>query len=188
MRKSKTKIFFLIICLCLLTGGRCPTLTYAGGCDDWVAKVVSVQGDVQVKKSSTTQWLPVKLDDTFCPGDMIRVQGRSRAAVVLSNESVARLDQNTTITFSGVAEKKVSLIDILKGAVHFFSRVPRSLKVSTPFVNGAVEGTEFYVVVGDDQALISVFRGRVAAANEAGSITLASGQSAIAESGKAPSG
>ena len=88
--------------------------------------------------------------------------------------------------FKGVEENKVSLIDILKGAAHLFSRVPRSLKVTTPFVNAAVEGTEFFVVVGSDQTLLSVFRGRVAAANDAGSLSLANGQSAIARAGKAP--
>ena len=169
-----------------MTGILWFRVAYAGDCDEWVAKVVSVQGSVQAKKTGTTRWVPVRLHDTFCPGDMLRVLKRSRAAVVLANESVARLDKNTTVTFTGVAEKKVSLIDMLRGAAHFFSRVPRSLKVTTPFVNGAVGGTEFYVEVGSDQTLLSVFRGRVFAANTAGSINLADGQSAMARAGTAP--
>jgi len=186
VKTYKETFFILMAVLCIVMGVLCPSVIHAGDCEEWVAKIVSVQGEVQAKKTGATQWMPVKLNDTFCPGDMLRVQHRSRAGIILSNESVTRLDQNTSVTFKGVDEKKVSFIDILKGAAHFFSRVPRSLKFSTPFVNGAVEGTEFFVQVGDDQTLISVFRGRVSAANDAGSLILASGQSAMARSGEAP--
>ena len=186
MKQVKASLLIPTICISILAGYLLPSFGVAEECEKWVAKVVSVQGAVQSRTPGETVWKPVELNDTFCPGDMIRVQEKSRAAVVLSNETVARLDQKTTITFSGVEEKKVSLLDVIKGAAHFFSRVPRSLKVTTPFVNGAVEGTEFFVEVNDDQTLLSVFQGRVAAANDAGRIILASGQSAIAKSGKAP--
>jgi hypothetical protein len=46
-----------------------------------VAKAVSVQGTVEVRRAGQTQWQPVKLNDTFSPGDSIRVQERSRADV-----------------------------------------------------------------------------------------------------------
>ncbi|MDH5686190.1 MAG: tetratricopeptide repeat protein, partial [Hadesarchaea archaeon] len=78
------------------------------------------------------------------------------------------------------------MLDLLIGAVHFFSRIPRGLKVATPFVNGIVEGTEFLVKVERNQTFFSIFEGRVAATNEAGSLTLTSGQSAIAQAGQAP--
>jgi tetratricopeptide (TPR) repeat protein len=117
---------------------------------------------------------------------MIRVKDRSRAAILLSNETVIRLDQLTTITFSGIEKKAISLIDLITGAVHFISRFPRTLKVVTPFVNGTVEGTEFLVQVIEDQTIISVFEGQVVAANDAGSLTLMTGQSAVAMEGQAP--
>jgi hypothetical protein len=76
-----------------------------------------------------TQWRPVQLNDTYCPGDTIRVQERSRADVALMNQSVLRLNANTTITLEGVKEERTSLVNLLKGAAHFFSRGPRSLEV-----------------------------------------------------------
>ncbi len=92
---------------------------------------------------SENQWLPAKLNDTYCQGDMIRVLERSRAAIMLTTQPTIRLNQGTTITFNGVEKEQTSLIELLKGAVHFFSRYPRSLRVMTPFVNASVEGTEF---------------------------------------------
>ena len=154
--------------------------------DQWVARVVSAQGSVQVRSAGDTTWLPAKLNDVFSPGDTIRIGARSRAAIRLPNETILRLDQNTTITFSGVEKKRTSLLDLLRGAVHFFSRTPRGLKVATPFVNGSVEGTEFFVRVKREHTFLSIFEGRVAATNEAGSLILASGDSAIAKAGQTP--
>lgn len=163
-----------------------PGVGVAQTLEEWIAKVVSVQGDVHARKSGETEWVPVKINDTYCFGDMIRTQERSRAAIVLRNNAILRLDQRTTIIFSGSEKEHTSLIDLITGAVHFFSRVPRGLKVVTPFVNAAVEGTEFFVRVERDKALLSIFEGRVAATNKWGSLVLAKGQSAMVHAGQAP--
>jgi hypothetical protein len=102
------------------------------------------------------------------------------------NQSVLRLGANTTITLQGVQEERTGVVDLLKGLAHFFSRGPRSLEVNTPFTVAGVRGTEFFIRVEETQAFLSVFEGTVLAANQAGSVTLRSGQSAVAEAGKAP--
>jgi tetratricopeptide (TPR) repeat protein len=155
-------------------------------CDPPIARMVSVQGNVEVQKAGQTQWQPARLNDTYCAGDRIQVGERSRAAVALINQPVLRLDQNTTITLGGVKDERTSLIDLARGALHFFSRLPRGLEVNTAFVNAGVEGTEGLVRVEADRTLLSIFDGRVLAANLAGSLPLTSGQSAIAEKGKPP--
>jgi tetratricopeptide (TPR) repeat protein len=155
-------------------------------CEQWAARVVSVQGVVEAREVGQVQWVQLKLNDTFCPGDMMRVKENSRAAVVLSNETNLALDQNTTITFTGIEQKKPFLLQLLSGAIHFFSRFPKSIKVLTPFVNASVEGTEGLIRVEEDKALLSIFEGRVLASNAAGSLTLTRGQSALATVGKAP--
>src|SRR5918911_4149176 len=125
-----------------------------------------------------------ELNDTYCPGDTLRVQERSRADVALLNQSVLRLNANTTITLEAVQEERTGVVALLKGAAHFFSRGPRSLDVRAPFTVAGVRGTEFFISVEEAQALLSIFEGTVVAANEAGSLTLTSGQSAVAEVGK----
>ncbi|MEJ2684125.1 MAG: TonB-dependent receptor [Candidatus Sulfobium sp.] len=148
--------------------------------------MVSVQGTVQVKRVGETQWQQVKLNETYCPGDVIQVGERSRADVALVNQPVLRLDQNTVITLGGLKEERTSIIALLKGAAHFFSRVTRGLEVQTAFVNAGVEGTEFFIRVEKDRTLLSIFEGKVLASNAAGSLTITGGQSAEAEAGKAP--
>ncbi|NOR05083.1 MAG: tetratricopeptide repeat protein [Deltaproteobacteria bacterium] len=176
----------LMIFVSILAGYILPGVVAAQTCEEWVGKIVSVQGEVYARRAGETKWLPAKMNDTYCPGDMIRTQGRSRAAIVLRNETILRLDQKTTISFSGLEEEQTSILDLVTGAVHFFSRFPRSLKVITPFVNAVVEGTEFFIRVEADRTLLSILEGQVAATNEAGRLILSRGESAVAQAGQAP--
>jgi tetratricopeptide (TPR) repeat protein len=182
----------VLSCLCALlsfvwiTSLFFPSLSTAETCQPPVATVVSVQGTVEAQRVGDTQWQPVQLQDTYCPGDQIRVQENSRADVALMNQSVLRLGANTTITIEAVQEERTGVVGLLKGLAHFFSRGPRSLEVRTPFTVAGVRGTEFFIRVEADQTFMSIFEGTVLAANEAGSLTLTGGQSAVAEPGKAP--
>lgn len=125
-------------------------------------------------------------NDVLCPGDRIRVDRRSRVAILLPNETLLRLAESSALTFAKRITEERSWLDLLKGAVHFISRTPRSLKISTPFVNAGVEGTEFALRVESNQTSIWVFEGQVAATNAQGTLLLYSGEAAVAEQGNAP--
>jgi tetratricopeptide (TPR) repeat protein len=153
---------------------------------EWVASVVSVQGLVQVRRQDAQHWQMVRLDDRFLAGDVINVGANSRAAFVLKNESTLRVDQKTTIVFSAAEPQQPFLIELLKGAVHFFSRVHRSLRIVTPFVNGAVEGTEFVARVDADKTTISLLEGRLRVSNPQGSILMTQNQSVSAAANQSP--
>ena len=63
-------------------------------------------GHVQVKKADDGKWVPARLNDLLCAGDVIRVQERGRAALMLGNEQTLRLDQNSLVTLSGYEKEK----------------------------------------------------------------------------------
>ena len=163
-----------------------PFFAVAENCKKSIGKVVSVQGTVQSQKEGSNQWQPVKLNDILCPGDTIRVQNNSRAEVFLANQSVLRINENTTITLEGFDHEGSNLLDLLKGAALFFSRGKRDLKVKTHYAIFGVRGTEFFIRVEESQAFMSVFEGTVLAKNQSGSLTLTSDQSTVVEAGKAP--
>ncbi len=181
-----TPLARLQLCTNLLLIGLAPVPVLAADCDPSVATAVSVQGSVEVRRVSVTRWQPVSLNDPFCSGDRIRVGDRSRADIALNNQPILRLDQNTTITLGGVKKEQAFLIDLVQGATYFFSRATRALEVRTAFVNAGVEGTEGVIRKGDDQTEITIFEGKVVAANDAGTLSLTSGQSAVAARGQAP--
>ena len=90
-------------------------------CDPGVAKMVSVQGNVEVRRVGQTQTQPARLNETYCAGDRIQVGDKSRADIALTNQPVLRLDQNTVITLAGLKDERASIIDLARGALHFFS-------------------------------------------------------------------
>ncbi len=174
-------IMAILFSLFTLTG-----MASAESCTDWAAKLDSFQGKVQAKQTNSVEWRQVTKKDSFCAGDTLRVMEKSRAVVVLKNETVMRLDQNTTVTLAGPAQSKPSLLDLLKGAAYFISRTPQKFRINTPFLNAGVEGTEFLVLVRDNDTMVSVFEGAVLAENSAGSVRLTQGQTASAGEGRAP--
>ena len=155
------------------------------GQEKWVAVVTSAQGGVYVQRPGQAQWVSLKVDDRCYPGDSIRVEENSRAALLFKNDSTLRMDQNTSLTFQPMEEQTV-LMQILNGAAAFFSRIPRSLKVFTPHMNGIVKGTEFVIRVDSDQTQVSLFEGQMLAENDRGELNIAGGQSAVARKGEAP--
>ncbi len=178
-------IFSFLILLPMLT---CfSDLAWAEGeCKEWLARVVSVQGLVEAKRAGQQAWIDLKLEETLCPGDMVRARQNSRAALVLNNEALVRLDQNTTIVFPGPGKEKTLDVDFISGIALFFSRFPFSLRILTPFVNGHIEGTEFVVNVGASETSIVVYEGKVRAENRSGSVVAGKGESTVAREGEPP--
>ncbi|MBW2684210.1 MAG: FecR domain-containing protein, partial [Deltaproteobacteria bacterium] len=183
------RIFSCFLGLIILFGGILllhPDAALSKTCEKWVATAVSVQGNVEVLKDGESLWQPVTINDTFCPNDTIQTGPNSRAGFALVSDSILRINQNSGITFRELKEKKTSFLDLIKGAAHFFSRTPRGLEVQTAYTTLGVRGTEFLVTVEEGKTLLTVYEGVVLAENGAGSLTLTSGQSAVAEAGKPP--
>ncbi len=99
-----------------------------------------------------------------------------------------RLDESTTLYLADVTPEvsQRSLLNLIAGAIQSFSRRPRQLGVNTPYVNATVEGTEFALRVQDQETQLTVFEGRVAAANELGQARAGPGGSVVAQAGKPP--
>jgi len=185
MKRTRVGILVLLACAVIAMTIQ-PVSAPAATCEKWAGKVVSAQGVVEVKPAGETRWQAVKLNETYCPGDTIRTDRKSRADIALSNHPLLRLDQNSTVTLGGMKDEKTSLVDMVSGAALFFSRVTRNLEVRTATVNAGVEGTEFFIRVEEGKTDLTVFEGKVLASNAAGGLPVTTGQSAVAEAGKAP--
>ena len=150
-----------------------------------VGQLYSIDGQVEVRRNGA--WQTGTLNQPLCAQDAVRTGSLSRAAVMLVNEAVLRIDQDTTVHLTDVTadERKPSLLDLTKGAFQSFSRQPRALEVNTPYLNAAVQGTEFMIRVEADELILTVLEGTVSASNAHGSAAVGSGQS-IRTSGGAP--
>jgi tetratricopeptide (TPR) repeat protein len=165
-----------------------PSVYAEDVCQEIVGRFVSIEGKVDVQRDGAGGWRAAKLDLELCEGDTIRVDNRSRAAVQLINNAVLRVDQNSIISLLNLTDKgeEQSWLDLRKGAVQAFSRRPLRFKVDTPTLKALTDGTEFLVQAEEDRSLLMVLEGHVRVWNEKGSLTVAAGEAAAAEAGKAP--
>src|SRR5687768_2834785 len=157
-------------------------------CASPVAIVESVKNTVQLVQASTKSTQPAARRVTVCTGDTIRVGENSRAVILLlSTNTPLALDQNSELVITAAPPSGgQSLIDLLRGALFFISRTRQLLEIRTPFVNAAIEGTEFVLRVQTDRSIITVFEGAVRATNPLGSLVVGAGQQAVAVQGQPP--
>ncbi len=183
-RKMRKMIkLFLMLILC----GIAFCANSQEACQDWLAKILTVEGQVEKRLSATGQWRSLEKDHLLCAGDTVRTDRMSRAEIQLINETVVVLDQRTTLIF---LEPEVSLlirlINLVKGKAFFNSKGSKGLKVNTPFVNAAHDGTSFLVAVDSEKTEISVFDGLIVADNSAGKTTVHQGEKAVTYKNQLP--
>jgi tetratricopeptide (TPR) repeat protein/opacity protein-like surface antigen len=186
MRKIPVGVIVGFLAAVLISSALRAPGAEAASCEPPVAVAASVQGDVRMKHGPEGDWAPVRRNDAFCAGDVVRVMERSRAELVLMNETTLRLDQTTEIVFKAPGGERNFWLDVLLGGAYFISRTSRRFKVETPFVNAGIQGTEFLVRAEADRADVTVFEGRVTAANDKGSVAIGPGESAGARAAEAP--
>ncbi len=152
------------------------------------AILLTVAGTVDVAAAGTTTWSTGQTNQALKIGDRVRTGKNSRATVRLSNLSVMRMYELTTLEVQAPDKNARSMIDVKSGAVYFFNRdLPTATQFRTPSASGAIRGTEFNLAVAEDgRMLLTLVDGEVDLKNEAGELTLVSGEQASVEPGKAP--
>jgi Tfp pilus assembly protein PilF len=127
--------------------------------------------------------------ERVCTDDTLRLDGGSRALLVLPDGGTIRLDEHTTLNLAEPPSGDGSLLELLRGILHIISRDPRSLTFKTPYANAGLEGTEFDIRVDDERRLteVVVLEGEVVVTTPNGELKVASDHVATALDGQAPS-
>jgi len=171
----------LFLFLIVLTGANS---SFAQSCIHWAAKLESLEGSASVKRNDTAQWQATVSGDTYCYGDTLKIN-EFRAALRLENDTLVRLSEGSTIRF--MPPQKSFWVELITGAAHFISRTPKDFTIKAPYVNAAVEGTEFMVSHNGIEDTVSVYEGAVLVSNDYGSTRLHALQQSITAQGAAPS-
>ena len=177
----------LVISLSVGAGLCLPSAAWAA-CAAPIARIVSIDNSVQIKDASAAAYAPATLNAPVCLDDAIRVGEFSRATIAFLDSGLRlTIEQNTEFAVRPPQRAGRSLIDLVRGAILFFTRQPRSLDVKMPFVNAAVEGTEFLIRLDGNRAEVAVLEGTVVVTTDGqGSLQLTSGQSGEALAGQPP--
>ncbi len=139
--------------------------------------------------SSSGSWAPATVGQPLAVRDRLRTGEDSRAAVRMTDLSVLRIDELTTIEITPPAttSDKPSL-NVKEGTTYFFSREKsREMRVETPAANGAMRGTEFVVAVAaNGSTTVTMLDGEVELSNAQGSLVVTSGEQAKVDVGGTP--
>lgn len=151
--------------------------------------LLTIEGSVEVAGAGSTAWRPAQTNQILQAGDRLRTGPHSRATVRLSNLTVLRVNELTTLLIQPPsAAGKASVLNVQKGGAYFYSRErPAEMEFQTPLVAGAIRGTEFNLAVADDgKTVVTLLDGEVALNNPNGGVNLVSGEQGVIEPGRPP--
>src|SRR5262245_19133186 len=172
--------YFWALATLLLSGERGLTQANLGALQPGTARVVEIEGVVEVQRAGATPWDPSRTNQVLYPGDHLRAGLHSRAALLLSDFRTLRLGELGHIQ---MPEAKRTGLNFFRGILYFFHRdKPGEFEFRSPTVSAVVRGTEFNLQVSEDQTTtLMMFDGEVEMTNQLGQLTLRSGQGGIAK-------
>lgn len=151
--------------------------------------LLTIEHRVEVARAGTVAWNPGHTNQSLQFRDRVRTGARSRATVRLSDLSVTRLDELTTLEIQPPAKAgNKPVLDQKSGVIYFLNRErPTEMEFRTPQASGAIRGTEFNLAVTDDgRTVLTLLDGQVALSNPQGELVLNSGEQATVQAGQAP--
>ncbi len=153
------------------------------------SQLLTVEGTVQVMPVGGTGWVMGQTNLPLHIGDRLRTGARSRATVRLSDLTVLRVNELTTLQIRAPQQPgKQSMLDLSSGSAYFLSREkPAEQEFRTPLTSGAIRGTEFNIAVADDgRTVVTLIDGQVSLSNTLGQVDMGSGEQGIVDPGKPP--
>lgn len=178
----------LVIWLMVLFSPLCSAETdVAAACGQTAsATLISLQGSLNFDPDGHGRWHAAKLNQALCEGSRIRVEADSRATLLLPSGITLRLSGGSVLSLNKIGRQNPTLLDLVKGFVHFISRTPKQLQITTPVANAGPEGTEFALQADATSASLWVYEGGVRFFNTQGEIRLRPGESGQTLLGQAP--
>lgn len=161
-------------------------------------RVINVQGTVEVERAGVLQ--PTSVGLNLLVGDLVRTGPRSRAAILLADESRVKLNANSTLRIKAAVSRPArgvlpaalriakTVIEMLLGEIWVDTTAPPGgLEIETEAVTASIRGTELNLSVAPDgEARLTVLQGVADYRNPFGTIVLRRGELGIARIGQPP--
>jgi Tfp pilus assembly protein PilF len=177
-------LFLVFITLC---GGIASAQTVTG-----TATVVDVQGSVEARADGQTAWNRVRAQQQLNPGQELRTGARARAALLLSDRTQIRLNENTLVQIVAMQPAPRSpgqtKFRQMRGQAWVQSKTPpKDLQWETPTAIAGLRGTDWEMSVAEDgMSTLSVFSGVVTLGNDQGRVEVGANEQARVVAGGAP--
>lgn len=167
----KKIIIMMVIGLCV------ASLTASAFAQDSALRVAGFEGNVQVKISSSAEWIDATVGQALNPSDSIKTGENGQAMLQFSDKSTVALKPNTEIIVEELAwtetARKAGLnmpIGELRVVIKKMN-APSDFKVRTPTAICGARGTVFYVMTTGTETRVFVTEGAIDFTNPASNNT-----------------
>lgn len=179
----------IVVCA-LIQGAGLAQGTVSGTVASERVAVLMVQGVVEVARSGQGVWDLASTREPYCvlnPGDRIRTQDRSRAAVRLRDLTVVQLGPHSQLEVLPRSDPRSGFI-LNGGRLYLFHRDrPGEFQLRTPMASPVIRGTEFVIEVdADGTTTLQLVEGEAALASDWGEVVLESGEAGRAGPNEPP--
>jgi Flp pilus assembly protein TadD len=165
------------------------------------AEIVLLQGKGERRAGPETAWVHAAVRDQVGAGGFVRTLADSQMALLMSDRTQVRLNQNSLLQIKSATEASQfseSTLRLNSGRAWSQARPQAApagdarqqqvrVRIETPTATIGIRGTDWDVEVEPDgRTRLVLLSGNAEIGNEHGSLTLAPGEAALAEAGKAP--
>jgi len=150
--------------------------------------IIAAKGGEQATLVPDPRPRPAEVRQDLKAGDVLRTNASGTLAIVFADQTQIRLGRNSVLVVKQVAGGAPSSLSLTRGSL--WARAPRGrakLAIETPSATAAIRGTDWAISATDTETRLEVFDGEIDFFNGKGSLSVAGGQAAVAELGKAPS-
>ncbi len=190
------KLLALTVILLLTALGAVPAMAKPGvaaksKAENGIGTLFVKNGQVELLRSGKTKWIKAKKGMLLFEGDRLKTRELARAAVIIDDGSIIRLNENTDLFLKvRQADKKKNRIKLLLG--HLWAKVKKldhgqELEIETPSAVAAIKGTELELkVLPDGKVRLIVWDGLVDFFNSHGKVVVRASQESTSEKDRAP--
>ena len=164
-----------------------PSGAVAAGSDNRTI-LLTADGKVDVTPKGVSAWRPGRTNQVLNVGDRLRSGKNSRATLRLSNLSVLRVFELTTLEIQPAEQASRASLNLESGAAYLFNRDrPGETQFRTPTASGAIRGTEFNLAVDDNgKTVLTLLDGEASCRTSWGQSTSAAASKASSRKTRRP--
>ncbi len=184
------KIMWMLSALLALTvGGVAVAGAEAVAANAGVGTLTVKTGRVEIMRTGQTQYVPAEKGSLLYEGDKIKTGEMARAAILLDDGSLVRLNANTELILKDKKPgKQKSRLQLMMG--HLWAKISKQenqLEIETPTAVAAIKGTRLELIfTPDGQTTLIVWDGLVGLNNALGQILVEAAHRGFSEKGKPP--
>jgi hypothetical protein len=169
------KALVIALALCFMVALVVKVLAGASA----VAMVTGVYGYLSVKHGNETYRGKAKM--ALYNGDMLTTDGRSKAVILLRDNTEIKMDRETTITLN-IKEKQKGILVTLGKIWADITKKQARFEIGSPHGAAAIEGTQLQYEVSDNDSTCAVMKGKVRFYNDKSKVALTSGRQSSSSS------